>query len=116
MRFMTKLSTLCLVWLLSVGPSTFAQSKTEPPVPVRTVAPEFPENLRRDGVQGIVTVKCTVDEQGGVIDPTIEKSSNPAFEKSAVAALKKWRFKPATQGGKPIAVQITIPIKFVTED
>ncbi len=113
---MSKLSRLSLVWLLSVSPLAFAQSKSEPPVPVRTVAPDFPDNLKRDGVQGIVTVKCTVDEQGNVRDPTIEKSSNPAFEKPAVAAVKKWRFKPATQDGKPIAVQISIPIKFVNED
>src|SRR5476649_2623122 len=93
----------------------FAQTKSEPPVPVRTVAPDYPDELRRDGVSGIVMVKCTIDEGGNVVDPTIEKSSNGAFEKPALAALKKWKFKPAKQDGAPVAIKVSIPIKFVFE-
>jgi len=111
---MNMLTKLILAGLLLVTP-VFAQSKPEPPVPVRTVAPEYPVELRRDGVSGIVMVRCTIDEQGNVIDPTIEKSSNEAFDKPAVAALKKWKFKPAKQDGTPIAIKVSIPIKFVFE-
>ena len=100
-------------WLLVVP--AFAQSKSEPPVPVRTVAPDYPDELRRDGVSGVVTVKCTIDEQGNVVEPSIEKSSNGAFEKPALAALKKWKFKPAKQDGAPVPTKVSIPIKFVFE-
>jgi protein TonB len=93
----------------------FAQTKSEPPVPVRTVAPDYPAELRREGVSGIVMVKCTIDEQGNVTEPTIEKSSNNAFEQPALAALKKWKFKPAKQDGAPVAMKVSIPIKFVFE-
>jgi periplasmic protein TonB len=92
----------------------FAQ-KSEPPVPVRTVAPEYPQELRRDGVSGLVMVKCTIDEQGNVVDPQVEKSSNAAFEKPAVEALKKWKFKPAKQDGAVVSIKVSIPIKFVFE-
>lgn len=108
----TKLLVVCL---LLAAPAAFADSKAEPPVAVRTVAPDYPEELRRDGVNGLVMVKCTVDEQGNVIDPTVEKSSNAAFEKPALAALKKWKFKPGKQDGNPVATRVSIPIKFVTE-
>lgn len=93
----------------------FAQTKTEPPVPVRTVAPEYPDELRREGVSGLVMVKCSIDEQGNVTETLIEKSSNAAFEKPAVAAVKKWKFKPAKQDGNPVAIKVSIPIKFVFE-
>src|ERR1043165_3757180 len=93
----------------------FAQTKTEPPVPVRSVAPEYPDELRRDGVSGLVMVKCSIDEQGNVVETAIEKSSNAAFEKPAVAAVKKWKFKPAKQDGAPVAIKVSIPIKFVFE-
>jgi periplasmic protein TonB len=93
----------------------FAQTKTEPPVPVRTVAPEYPDELRREGVSGLVMVKCSIDEQGNVTETIIEKSSNAAFEKPAVAAVKKWKFKPAKQDGAPVAIKVSIPIKFVFE-
>lgn len=92
-----------------------AQTKTEPPVPVRTVAPDYPDELRREGVSGLVMVKCSIDEQGNVTETTVEKSSNAAFEKPAVAAVKKWKFKPAKQDGQPVAIKVSIPIKFVFE-
>lgn len=109
---MKNLSRLVFVLAAFVAPA-FAAS--EPPVPVRTVAPEYPSELRRDGVSGLVMVKCTIDEQGNVIDPQVEKSSNAAFEKPAVEALKKWKFKPAKQDGAPVAIKVSIPIKFVFE-
>lgn len=88
----------------------------ENPVPVRTVAPEYPRELRSQGVSGLVMVKCTIDEQGNVADTEIAKSSNEQFDKFALAALKKWKFKPARQDGNAISVQVTIPIKFVVEE
>jgi len=92
-----------------------AQTKTEPPVPVRTVAPEYPNELRREGVSGLVMVKCSIDVQGNVTETLVEKSSNAAFEQPAIAAVKKWKFKPAKQDGAPVAIKVTIPIKFVFE-
>ncbi len=100
--------------LLLVTPA-FAQSKSEPPVPVRTVAPDYPSELRRDEVSGVVIVKCTIDVQGNVVEPSVEKSSNNAFDGPALAALKKWKFKPAKQDGAPVAIKVSIPIKFVFE-
>jgi protein TonB len=92
-----------------------AQSKVEPPVPVRTSAPEYPDELRREGVSGLVMVKCQIDAQGNVTSTEVEKSSNAAFEKPAMAAVKKWKFKPAKQDGAPIEIKVSIPIKFVFE-
>lgn len=108
------LSKVIIVGLLVAGPM-FGQSKTEPPVPVRTVAPEYPTQLKRDGVSGIVTVKCMIDEKGNVTDTHVEKTTNDGFDEAAVAAVKKWRFKPAQQDGAPVATKVTIPIKFVVE-
>lgn len=110
---MKNLSRLLILSFAFVAPA-FAETK-EPPVPVRTVAPDYPPELRRDGISGLVMVKCTIDEQGNVLDPQIEKSSNGAFEKPAVEALKKWKFKPAKQDGTPVAIKVSIPIKFVFE-
>ena len=93
-----------------------AMAARENPVPVRTVAPEYPRDLRSQGVSGLVMVKCTIDEQGNVSETAIAKSSNESFDKFAVAALKKWKFKPARQDGAAISVQVTIPIKFVAEE
>lgn len=111
---MKKLSCLLILIAALVAPA-FAETKAEPPVPVRTVAPDYPTEMRREGTPGLVMVKCTIDEQGNVVEPTVEKSSNPAFEKAAVEALKKWKFKPAKQDGNPVATKVSIPIKFSIE-
>lgn len=95
--------------------AVLAQSKIEPPVPVRTVAPEYPEALRRDHVSGLVIVTIEVNVQGNVVSAAIDKSSNSEFNDPALAALKKWRFKPARQNGAPVPATVKIPVKFNEE-
>ena len=108
--------------LLAVGlafvltDSVLAQSKPEPPVPVRTVPPDYPVEMRRDGVSGVVMVSCTIDEKGDVTDVSIEKSSNVSFNPAAMAAVKKWKFKPAKVDGAPVAKKVTIPLKFTVDE
>ncbi len=96
--------------------SAFAQSKPEPPVPVRTVPPDYPSELRRDGVSGVVMVSCVIDEKGDVQEAAIEKSSNISFNPSALAAVKKWKFKPAKVDGAPVSKKVTIPLKFTVDE
>lgn len=96
--------------------STFAAAGIEPPVAVRMVPPKFPPQLAREGVSGIVAVRCTIDEKGNVTEPVVEKSSNAAFDQPALDAITKWRFKPATKDGTPVPLKVTIPIRFNVSD
>jgi TonB family protein len=89
-----------------------ARAVTETPVPVRTSAPEYPFQLKRDGVSGVVTVKFSVDEKGNVVDPEVLKSSNKGFEQAALNANLKWKFKPALQDGAPVKSKLAIPLQF----
>ena len=100
-----------LTALLALSAFT-ADLKAEPPVPVRTVAPDYPEQLKADGASGIVTITCTIDAQGKVQDLKVVKSTNEAFNENAVAALKQWKFKPAEKDGTAIVAHVTIPIVF----
>ena len=92
-----------------------ADEKAEPPVPVRTVAPEVPAEFARSNSTGLVTVNFMVDDKGNVQEPKVVKSSHVELEAPALVAIKKWRFKPATKGGTAVAVHVTIPIKFQVE-
>lgn len=96
--------------------TVLAQSKPEPPVPVRTVPPDYPVEMRRDGVSGVVMVSCVIDEKGDVQEVSVEKSSNVSFNTSAVAAVKKWKFKPAKVDGAPVSKKVTIPLKFTVDE
>lgn len=106
-----------LVSLLSVSPMAVrAAGGDSAPVPVRAVAPDFPYEMRREGVGGVVTIKCVIDEKGNVQEPEVQKATNDAFIKPAVDALKKWKFKPARKDGVVIAQRVTIPIQFSIKD
>lgn len=93
-----------------------ADDALEPPVPVRTVAPKYPAMLKNDGISGVVSVNCVIDEKGNVTEPKVLKSSHPAFAEPALEALSKWKFKPAKRGGVVVSIKITIPIQFNVAD
>jgi protein TonB len=107
--------TACVLITAALISPALAESTVEPPVPVRTVAPDYPTELRGEGVSGLVVVTCSIDHQGNVTETVVEKSSNAAFESHAVAALKKWKFKPAKRDGTPTSVRVSIPVKFVAQ-
>ncbi|MFT3783622.1 MAG: energy transducer TonB [Nibricoccus sp.] len=86
------------------------------PVPVKTPPPEYPYQMKRDGVTGVVAVTIVVDEKGAVATATVAKSSHADFEASAIEAVKKWKFKPAQKDGAPVKMRVTIPIRFNLED
>ncbi len=110
-----KLGILTLCMMCVAASPAFAETK-EPAVPVRTVSPDYPDNLRRAGVSGVVVLLVDIDDQGNVVSVAVDRASHTDLEKPAMTALKKWRFKPARQDGNPVASKLTIPIKFNIQD
>jgi TonB family C-terminal domain len=87
----------------------------EHPVPVKAVAPEYPHDMKRENVSGIVTLKLVIDEHGDVLEKSVTKSTRVEFEAPALAAVSQWKFKPARKGGAAVRATITLPIKFTAE-
>jgi TonB family protein len=74
--------------------------------------PSYPAELRRRRVQGTVQIVFLVDTAGKVLDPKVERSSDPAFEKPALDAVRQWRFEAGTRNGHPVTFKLRIPITF----
>lgn len=74
--------------------------------------PRYPPELREQGRQGTVTLLFTVDTDGRVIDPKVERSTDPAFEKPALDAVRQWRFEPGERKGEKVPFRMRIPITF----
>jgi len=53
-----------------------------------------------------------VNARGKVEPVRVLRSTNAAFEKSAVTTVKTWKFKPAKKDGQPIPAQLTVEMKF----
>lgn len=69
------------------------------PVAVFQPQPEYPWQLRREGVTGSVLVSFIVDTNGAVRSPRILRSAHPGFEAPVLAVLERWKFKPGRKGG-----------------
>ena len=73
---------------------------------------EYPEIAKRAGLEGKVYVRAYVDENGNVTKAEVVKGLGGGCDEAALDAILKTKFSPGTQRGKPIKVQVTIPIIF----
>ncbi len=89
---------------------------TKNPILKRFVEAKYPEELRKQEVEGIVTLFIDVDENGNVKNVGVIKSDNENFNKAAVEAVKKFEFTPAEYKDKKVPVRITYQYNFVIKD
>jgi protein TonB len=82
------------------------------PVPIRQVAPDYPQVARIIGAEGTVWVRIWVSKEGRVRKAVIAKSENEVFDESALQAARQWLFVPAVMNSGPVAVWMTIPFRF----
>lgn len=72
----------------------------------------YPEIAKRAGVEGKVYVLAFVNEKGDVTKAQIIKGIGAGCDEAALNAVLKTRFTPGKQRGKPVKVQVSIPIIF----
>ena len=72
--------------------------------------PEYPRKAARSGEEGWVKIEFTITSQGEVDDPKVVASKpRRIFDRAALKAIRKWRFKPKTVDGIAVprrAVQV----------
>lgn len=54
------------------------------------------------GLQGDVVVEVTISDQGLVVDEKLLQGLGPGIDEKVIAALRDWRFRPATRNGVAI--------------
>lgn len=99
--------------LTEVGQDRFIAIDAEP-VPLVDLQSlvEYPEDARREGLEGQVVLSLLVGRDGRVEAVEIDKSDNKVFDSAARDAMMKARFKPAHQKDEPVRVWYTVPITF----
>lgn len=89
-----------------------ASTRVEPKLK-RQVNPEFPREALDKGVSGVVIVAYTVDAEGRTQDVRVESAQPPEiFDRAAIAAVRRWRYEPATVDGVPTETQLQMKIRF----
>ena len=75
--------------------------------------PRYPESARRQGVEGVTTLRFIVLANGHVGQIAISRSAGHIdLDRAAVDAVRTWRFEPARRGKEAVAVWVTLPVRF----
>ena len=105
------------------------------PEAIEQVMPEYPRLAQNLGVERVVYVRALVAADGSVVDTRVAELApgvdETAFSggqglstvhhvvtpqrqlgQAAVDAVRRWRFKPATCGGRSVALWVAVPVRF----
>src|SRR5690606_21449945 len=83
------------------------------PVPIESPSPRYPPRALRRGESGEVLLRIQVDARGVPAQVDVASSSGSRdLDRAAVAAARRWRFRPAMRDGSPVAGVVNVPIAF----
>jgi TonB family protein len=74
--------------------------------------PKYPKKSRKAHDRGTVLLDLVVGTDGLPRDIKVARGLTPELEKSAIDAVKQWKFVPASKGGHPVAVLIKVEVNF----
>ncbi len=82
-------------------------------IPLVRIQPQYPRRAAIAKIEGWVEMEFTITETGGVTDPRVVKANPPRiFDREAIRAILKWKFKPRVIDGQPVARRATQTIDF----
>jgi protein TonB len=85
------------------------------PRKIKDAKPQYPSAAKKAGIQGAVFAKTAIAEEGDVRDIAVVRG--PAeLAGAATKAIEQWRYDPAMMNGKPVAVKMTVCVRFSLDD
>lgn len=82
-------------------------------IPVVQVAPVYPRVAKQSGIEGWVTMEVLIRPDGTVSSAKVMESDPPKlFDRAAVAAMRKWKFRPKIVDGTPTSQRARQTIEF----
>jgi len=76
------------------------------------VEPEFSEEARKAKFEGVVVLAIEVDAHGEPHVQRIVQALGLGLDEKAMEAVRKWRFRPGYQDGKPVATGAIVEVRF----
>jgi TonB family protein len=83
-----------------------------PPSPRYKVDPKYVRSAIEEEIEGEVVLHAVIRRDGQVDHIRVMKSLDERLDDSAMAALSKWRFNPATKAGLPVDIETVVRIPF----
>jgi protein TonB len=75
----------------------------------------YPRMARENGIEGKVTVKVLIDEEGRPMRASIEMGANVLLDSAAIQAVRATRFQPAMLNGEPVKAWLFLPLNFTLD-
>ena len=88
---------------------------TELPVLLNEVRVPYPASARAKRIQGPVIFNLVISSNGEVSSFKVVQTPGPELTDSASNAVRKFKFKPARQSDKPVAIRIRYTYRFILE-
>lgn len=86
-------------------------------VPLVRIQPQYPREAAIAQIEGYVTLEFTIDELGSVRNPRVIDAKPPrVFNREAVRAILRWKFKPRVVDGQAVSRVATQTIEFNLDD
>jgi TonB family protein len=115
---MPQLTSYSGSWLMWYSDHTLHQTAMAPIAPPeahRKVDPKYVASAVSERVEGRVTLACVIDRNGRVASVELLRGLDDRLNRSAMDALAKWEFYPATRSGVPVDVDVVVEIPFKLE-
>lgn len=78
----------------------------------RRVEPVYTEVARKARIQGVVILEAIIDKHGNVDRVKVIRGLPMGLTESAVSAVKQWKFRPGTYGGRNVDVIFNLTVNF----
>jgi periplasmic protein TonB len=85
-----------------LGTPTFGEVLDGPLVALVRVSPVYPAKARANGIEGSVVVQFDVTELGYAVNVVVLESTNRLFDKAAIAAAKRFKYKARVVNGQAL--------------
>ncbi len=74
--------------------------------PIVRVTPKYPPDAAQKGLQGWVALSFNIAPDGSVVDiQVVDGQPKKVFNREAIRALKKWKYKPSFENGRAVTQQ-----------
>ena len=81
------------------------------------IQPQYPRRAAIAKIEGFVTIEFTITATGSVTNPKVVDAKPPrVFDRDAIRAILKWKFKPRVVDGRPVARRATQTLDFKLAD
>ena len=84
------------------------------PKVVSQIKPQYTPEALQEEIEGTVTMSAVVRTDGTATDIVVTQSldTEHGLDTQAMTALRQWRFEPGQRDSKPVAVRVTVEMRF----